>query len=395
MGLLSTLLRKGRELRARVLLERLEAEPLGTLDSVATEDRGIARTFLASYRGLKEVDRTVLQALAACAAGTRSEIVAAVAGVELEEATSALNRLADGSLAEHIEGAEAPWSLHDVVRLFVRAQEGRKEADGAHLAWVEEHLDRHRDPEAYRELEKGVQEGLVVVRRLLGGGEVEKAERVFEALFAHLRRRGELGVVVEESTHVLESMAEESEGAARWLGNLGLCYQTLGELPKAIDHHQRALAINEQIGRLEGQANQLVNLGICYWTLGHISKAIESHQRALTIHEQIGSVAGQAIALGNLGLCDQTLGEIPRAIESHQRALAIHKQIGTLEGQATQLGSLGACYQSLGDLPKAIDHLEQSLALCRRMELPEDHPKVTMVRETLERLEAYRRSGRG
>jgi tetratricopeptide (TPR) repeat protein len=88
---------------------------------------------------------------------------------------------------------------------------------------------------------------------------------------------------------------------------------------------QRSLAINNQIGRLEGQAAQLGNLGTCYQLLGDVPKAIEFHEQALAIDETLN---GRASHLGNLGRCYQHLGDVPKAIDSFERCLALLEAMG-------------------------------------------------------------------
>jgi tetratricopeptide (TPR) repeat protein len=55
-------------------------------------------------------------------------------------------------------------------------------------------------------------------------------------------------------------MHQRDEGA--FLGNLGLAYSDLGQIEKAIEHYQQALAIHREIGYRQGEASQLGNLGI-------------------------------------------------------------------------------------------------------------------------------------
>lgn len=78
----------------------------------------------------------------------------------------------------------------------------------------------------------------------------------------------------------------QSEAAA--LGNLGLSYADLGELPKAIEYLQQALDIHRQIGYHQGEASQLNNLGVAYRDLGKREKALACFQQALDIFEAIG-----------------------------------------------------------------------------------------------------------
>jgi len=124
---------------ADVLWARLRRDSLGTLDRFAKEvGRGVAETFVASFESLPPLERAVLLALAACARGTRAETVATVAGVNAEDAAGALGELWERSLAEYTAGAERPWGVHDLVRLFLQAQDGAEASEAAHLSALTE-----------------------------------------------------------------------------------------------------------------------------------------------------------------------------------------------------------------------------------------------------------------
>ena len=104
-------------------LARLRAEPLGALDNHAgPNDRGVAATFLDAYRDLTSLEQSTLHALASCAQGSRTEIVAAVATQDIPATEDALTTLYNSSLADFRQASPAPWSLHDVVRIFTRSQ---------------------------------------------------------------------------------------------------------------------------------------------------------------------------------------------------------------------------------------------------------------------------------
>jgi tetratricopeptide (TPR) repeat protein len=159
----------------------------------------------------------------------------------------------------------------------------------------------------------------------------------------------------------------DRQGEANSLGNLGLCYDSLGDYQKAIEHHQQQLDIAREIGNRQGEANSLGNLGLCYDSLGDYQKAIEHHQQSLDIAREIGDRQGEANSLGNLGLCYDSLGDYHKAIEHHQQSLDIAREIGNRQGEANSLGNLGLCYDSLGDYQKAIEHHQQSLDIAREI----------------------------
>jgi tetratricopeptide (TPR) repeat protein len=147
--------------------------------------------------------------------------------------------------------------------------------------------------------------------------------------------------------------------------SLGTCYWQLGQISRAIEMYEQALAIDRQRGDRRGEAARLGNLGNCYFELGQIPRAIDLYEQALALSREVGNWRGQAAGLGNLGLCHWQLGQISRAIEMHEQALAIDRQRGNRRGEGADLHNLGACYQDLGHATRAIDLYEQGLALSR------------------------------
>jgi tetratricopeptide (TPR) repeat protein len=409
------------------LLDRLKDEPLGTLETVATgADRGIAATFQAAYQELDETRRKVLLALAACARVTGENVIAQVAGMAADKVADVLPDLAERSLIECADAEARRWTLHDVVRLFVRRRDGIDRADEAHLMFAGTHVESHQDPSDWQAMEADMHEVLAAVDRLVQSGDGWRAWGLVGRAGEHLSQRGRygefkarltqialllpegsgylamvlsnlgacyywLGDIPEAIDHQQRSLAIDErlgqlEGQANTLGNLGLCYLEQGDLPKAIDHQKRALAINETLGRLRFQASQLGNLGICYVEQGDLPKAIDHLQRALAILENLGWLPGQADPLSNLAQCYGRQGDLAKAIDHVQRALAIEEKLGRLEGQANQLSNLGLLYEVQGDLPKSIDYRQRSLALYRRMGFPDDHRSVRRPLAALTRL---------
>ena len=221
----------------------------------------IAATFKASYEDFSYTRRRVLLAPAACSRVTSERTVARVAGISEQDAADALADLAERSLAEHLDRAASLWTLHDVVRLFVRAQPEIRQADEAHLALAEEHVEAHRDPLDWLALEAGMDEVLTSVDRLLDIGGAERAASLIKRVDRHMRRRGRYTELLALYEQLVPSLVEGSEALAVALGKAGRCHRTLGNLPKAIEHHRHALALNEELGRLDGQAANLGNLG--------------------------------------------------------------------------------------------------------------------------------------
>ena len=160
------------------------------------------------------------------------------------------------------------------------------------------------------------------------------------------------------------------------LNQLGLAYSHLGQLEKAIDHYQQALAISMEIGDLRGEGNDLCNLGSAYSDLGQVEKAIEHYQQALTIFREIGDRKSEGVILGNLGNVYNDLGQVEEAMEHYNWALTIAREIGDRRSEGNHLGNLGLAYSALYQVEKAIEHYEQALAISREIEHRSDEGRL-------------------
>jgi tetratricopeptide (TPR) repeat protein len=148
---------------------------------------------------------------------------------------------------------------------------------------------------------------------------------------------------------------------------LGNSYREIGQIPRAIDLHQQALATFRQTGDREGETFCLGNLGICYRQLGQLAQAIDLYGLALNICRQVGDRASEASILGALGSCYRDLGQLSRATDRNEQALAIFRQADDREGEAISLANLGICYRDLGQFTRAIELQEQALAVSREV----------------------------
>ncbi|MGB3620824.1 MAG: tetratricopeptide repeat protein [Ketobacter sp.] len=177
------------------------------------------------------------------------------------------------------------------------------------------------------------------------------------------RRTGKLNHAIAAYSQFLRLTPDRSDSHAIGAGNLGIVYSILGDSVKAIELHQKALAINTELGSKEGMAKNYGNLGIVYSILGNLDRAIELHQKALAINTQVGNKEYMAKNYDNLGIIYQKLGNLDKAIELHQKALAINTENGNKEGMATNLGNLGIAYQTEGNLDKALRLHQKALAI--------------------------------
>ena len=152
-----------------------------------------------------------------------------------------------------------------------------------------------------------------------------------------------------------------NEGVAINLGNIGNVYGDLSDYPKALEYYSKALQINEEISNKKGMAINLGNIGLVYSDLSDYPKALEYYSKALHIIEEIGNKVGIAANLGNIGNVYRNLSDYPKALEYYSKAFHIYEEIGNKVGIATNLGNIGIIYDNLSDYPKAIEYYSKSL----------------------------------
>jgi CHAT domain-containing protein len=147
------------------------------------------------------------------------------------------------------------------------------------------------------------------------------------------------------------------------LGNLGNAYYGADLYAKAIEFHQKRLALSKEIKDRRGEGKALGDMGIVYHALGEYDQAIAYEEQRLSISQEIKDRRGEGQALSNLGIIYHTLGDYNKVIEYQQQYLTISREIKNPLGEEQALGNLGGAYYFLGDYPKAIDFYEKSLAI--------------------------------
>ncbi len=164
---------------------------------------------------------------------------------------------------------------------------------------------------------------------------------------------------------LLRQAGEASAREAMTLRRLGQTWSALGEVQKANQSFEEALALFQQIDDLVAQARLLNEAGSTFLRLGELKKAEAYYLRALHLARTTESSLSEVTAVNNLGLIYGTLGEFQRALKYYDQALEGWRALDDRAREAATLHNLGMSYCRLGRLRDALDFLGQALALRR------------------------------
>jgi tetratricopeptide (TPR) repeat protein len=353
--------------RIAEVLQRRRSAPLEVLGGTDGISDVVGSALRAAASTLDRNSQLTLSALCVCARRTKATVIAAIAQLPERDVTRALNELTHVSLAEYLEGARAPWTTHEIVKIYAQGQPDRPEREAAHSHWVAERLAASVDCSA-EDFEWLLSEALTVFERGLAAAPVGLACEALNRMYGPLTARGRYALVVELASRLLLQLNAPDEVRALWLGRLGYCKRILGDVKDASKCLSEALQLNTVLGNLKGQARDLTDLGRCFRTSDEISQAICHFERARDIYGRLGETEGDATPRGLLGFCWAKQGNPQKAVDEFLApALEAHRAHGNLEGEASCLGDLGVCYSELQLYDQARLFHEEALALERAL----------------------------
>src|SRR5215510_810621 len=132
---------------------------------------------------------------------------------------------------------------------------------------------------------------------------------------------------------------------------------------KSVEKYHEALELYRRAGHRNGEATAFHNIGVVYNSLGEMQKALEKHNEALPIFRAIGDRVGEAIALDNIGMVYDSLGDMRKSLETRTEALPIFRALGDRKEEAIALNNIGMVYRSLGEPQKALETYNEAMLL--------------------------------
>jgi tetratricopeptide (TPR) repeat protein len=193
--------------------------------------------------------------------------------------------------------------------------------------------------------------------------------RIYSNLGEVCRVLGQIGRAREYFDKALAIYIEEGNRSEEgWaLHNLGRVYGELGKIRQAGDYYESAFRAFKEAGDLAGEGTALNDLGWVCYILGRLESAQQYYEKALSIRKDIGDRRGEGVTLNNLGRIYRILGEKKRAQRYYEQALDIFREEGDLGREGWTLHNLGKVYNNLGQNEQAIEYLAQALDICREI----------------------------
>ena len=81
-----------------------------------------------------------------------------------------------------------------------------------------------------------------------------------------------------------------------------MVYSALGDQQQALQYFEQALTLRRQAEDKDGRASTLNDIGLVYDALGDRQQALDFYEQALTLEKQVGGKDGGAATLNNIGV---------------------------------------------------------------------------------------------
>jgi tetratricopeptide (TPR) repeat protein len=354
-------------------------------------DTGVELAISQSYRDLAPARRRAFRLLSAHpGADLTPPAVAALTGVDPEQARDDLDHLAGASLLQQPEPGR--YRFHDLVRTYAGSRTHDEDPAGARraaLARLGEHYlhtsalavdliyphERNRRPQVP---EQGSPQPLPDADAARAWLDVERTNLLAVAthpdldgallagiLHRYLAVTGRYTDARLLHEHVITRARRHGDVAAeaRALLDLGEIDVRSARYDQAIDHVQRAVDLPDGLTGPIPTARALRYLAMANQFTGRYDRATDHLEHAIEVSREAGDRTGEASALGNLGVIHQLSGRYDAAAEHHRQAMAAFEAIGAVEDTARALNHLGTLHRLAGRYAEAAEHHRRALVL--------------------------------
>lgn len=142
--------------------------------------------------------------------------------------------------------------------------------------------------------------------------------------------------------------------------NLGMFHWNKGEYQEALKYFFKALEMNNNSeGEIIKNGIYLNNIGLIYQEMGLVNKALDYHRKSLKIREEYAVKNEIPASLNNIAINLKEKGDYIEAIEAVNKAVTKAKEAGVLQTYYESLNTLANLYILTNKHEKAIPVLKQ------------------------------------
>lgn len=144
-------------------------------------------------------------------------------------------------------------------------------------------------------------------------------------------------------------------------GWLGILYQQIGNLPKAVENLHKSLKVNEYTKDTVSLSQTLSALGTAYSNMPNsFEKSYLYFTQSLALRIQLNDQIGEATVLNNIGGIYSRTNNYDSALYYYEKSLSLFQSIGFKKGIANGLNNIGAICRQKGDEEQAMANYQES-----------------------------------
>lgn len=193
------------------------------------------------------------------------------------------------------------------------------------------------------------------------------AEVLTDIDFDYLLPWGHARLVIALRERLHEKISDAELKMINW-GNLGLAYNSIGQVQTSITCYEHALQIACEAQNRHAEGALLSRLGLAYADLGQPTRTIEFYEQTLSITSEIGDRQIEGVWLSNLGSAYINAGQPARAIDYYQQALTIARELGDRQSEVIYLNNIGNAFADQNEFEPAIQAYQQTMQIADEIE---------------------------
>lgn len=166
-----------------------------------------------------------------------------------------------------------------------------------------------------------------------------------------------------EKAYDLAIEFDDIKNKGRSLYLIGLYYAINADVFNAKIYLENAIKVNTERGDTNDIMNCYVGLGMAYENLGELDKALSFYNQALKIAKAGKRVTSSIDAYANISNIQKTLKEYNKALESLMRCAEIFEEYNMQESSKAYMiyNNIGTLYLDIKEFRKALDYFNKAL----------------------------------